>query len=399
VDAPMRTRSLMQSGKAKVLVYTACGSWMICGFLSGRLQIWNHASLTLVKTLSGHTESVNDLVASPFGASYPARVVSCGMDQSLRVWHSSGWLLEQHIHDTRCDRKGVIRCAFSNSGNWFMSVAAELSIWRVNITCRGRFQLSLHQRLANVSSTEGLKTSAFGVNDVIAAGSRDGVLGLWVKHEGAPPFDPAAANAIEELSSMSSPNVRTTSGCQGGMIESRPMRPMHKVTQSGEAPRQMSRGEWFQRSHTRALNAQDAIQARTAVGGNSAASASGKLVCNSPGRTGGGGPPITRTATLPDLSRLRAQADRDTLLASLNPLRPGDGDASPTMMGRLPSMSSPFAGRGRGATESDITEEEAISPMRKNMQRALNRGLVKRITLDAKVINDHSVGGASPTAA
>merc|ERR1719215_1440440 len=223
-DSPQRTRSLMQSGKPTILVYTACGTWMICGFVSGQMQIWNTASLTMVKTLHAHTDSINGLVSSPYGVPYQSRLVSCGVDQTLRVWHSQGWLLEQHVHDTRCDKSGVRRCTFSTTGNWLMSVANELCIWRVSITCRGRFVLSLHQRLQAVCGSEGLRSAAFSEDDAIAVGSQDGVLGLFVKYEGKPP-DPAE----ETPSPPASPARANSAGRDGPSLETRFARPMQRA--------------------------------------------------------------------------------------------------------------------------------------------------------------------------
>jgi len=187
-DTPRRMRSLMQSSKPTSLCYTSCGWWLVCGFQSGQLQIWNAFSLTLEKILNGHSDRINCLAPSPRAASYESRFVSCGMDQTLRVWHTNGWLVEQHLHDTRCDLNGVLQCTFSNSGCWLVSVASELSVYRVQIRPSGRLVLALHQRLAAICGAEGLRAAAFCSNgDAIAVGSRDGVLGLWTKHPGNPP--------------------------------------------------------------------------------------------------------------------------------------------------------------------------------------------------------------------
>jgi len=227
-----RTRSLMQSAKPTCLAYTACGWWMICGFESGQLQVWNAFSLTLEKTLNAHTESINSLAATPRAAQYETRLVSAGADQILRVWHSNGWLLEQHLHDTRCDRAGIKRCTFSCTGNWLVSVAAELSVWRVCITRKHRMVLHLHQRLAAICGAEGLRTAAFcSNNDAIAVGSRDGVLGLWTKYVGMP-LDPLEDGGP---ASSSSKGISTTEK-EAKATELVLPRPMQRITPQGVKP-------------------------------------------------------------------------------------------------------------------------------------------------------------------
>jgi len=378
-DAPRRMRSLMQSGKPTMLVYTACGSFMICGFASGQLQIWNTASLTHVKTLSAHTDSVNGLAASPSTAPYASRFVSCGVDQTLRVWHSQGWILEQHVHDTRCDRNGVRKCTFSASGNWLLSVAHELCVWRVNLSQRGRLVLTLHQRLAAVCGAEGLRSAAFSNQDAIAVGSRDGVLGLWIKSPGAPP-DPA------EDSPPASPQ-KTAIRTEPWVPADRFARPMQKVTIGGirpPQPRQLPRGEWFERTTRRSMTMSMGAQ-RTILGNGNAVLATGRLVCNSPpGSSSSCGPipvrAMVRSATsMPDLNRWRPQ-QRDTVLSNLG------------------------HDTREHARSADMTKDrnyvEMDSPVRKSMQHACRRGLVQRICLDPKVITDHqeTAGAASPSA-
>lgn len=379
-DAPRRTRSLMQSSKPSILVYTACGTWMICGFMDGQLQIWNSASLTMVRTLSAHTDAVNGLVASPYVAPYPPRIVSCGVDQTLRVWHSQGWILEQHVHDMHCDRAGIRSCNFSVTGNWLMSVANELCIWRVNITLRGRLILTLHQRLVALCGAEGLRTAAFSNSDAIAVGSRDGVLGLWTKYPGMPP-DPA-----EEGSPPTPPASAGSIARSETWGESRCARPMQRVTSSGikPLPRQLSRGEWFQQAQLRPVPS-----SRSYVGNSPAASASGKLVCNSPsGNNPGKGfpnpaPGFTRTATMPDLARVQdlsrsRMAGREQMFATI----PFDRSSKVREMTLVTRQQRP------SSSSSELMGDNT-SPVRQSMQRAC-RNMVTRISLDPKVIIEHA---------
>lgn len=256
-ETPRRTRSLFNTGRPTSIVYTACGWWVVCGYEGGTIQIWNHFSLTLERTLAAHTGIVNAISASPRCASYDARFLSCGVDHSMRVWHSSGWTLEQIVPDTGADRNGVRYCTFSDKGNWVVSVASELCVWRVCVSLKGKLELRLHQRLAAVCGAEGLRAAAFcSQQDAIAVGSRDGVLGLWTKLPGMPP---------EPVKESNRGVVRTKSDPTGGVaawIMDRPLpRPMMHVKPEerketpdlGDERRSLQNSEWFVRSDLRSL--------------------------------------------------------------------------------------------------------------------------------------------------
>mmetsp|Transcript_61860 Transcript_61860/g.109879 ORF Transcript_61860/g.109879 Transcript_61860/m.109879 type:complete len:582 (-) Transcript_61860:15-1760(-) len=372
-DTPRRTRSLMQSGKPTSLAYTACGSWMACGFESGQLQIWNAFSLTLEKTLSGHTEQVNCLTASPLKAEYEARLVSCGADQCLRVWHSNGWLLEQHLHDTRCDRAGIRRCTFSCNGNWLLSVANELSVYRVCITRKQRMVLHLHQRLAAICGAEGLRTAAFcSNNDAIAVGSRDGVLGLWTKAPGVP-LDPVDVSGPSQLSKT----AKTGDADDTWVYERALPRPMQRITPQGVRPLPkpgQPRGEWFQRTHLRSVM----MTPLGAKGRMSPAGSAGRLtLCLPPASSNSSSNPgtpgsaengrMTRSGSVPDFRWKASTFDVDDVFSHMGSMR-------------VEKLEMENDGH-------EIKLPPRVSAVRKNMQHAC-RGLVHRISLDPKVITD-----------
>lgn len=254
-ETPKRTRSVFNSAKPTSIAYTACGWWLVCGYECGELQIWNHFSLTLEKTLSAHNGMVHGITASPRCAPYDARFVSCGLDRSLRVWHSAGWCLEQIVPDTKADRNGIRCCTFSSTGNWVVSVAFELCIWSVCVSSKGRMELRLHQRLEAVCGAEGLMTAAFCVRqDAIAVGSRDGVLGLWTKIPGKP------TEPLKETAGRM-PRVKGSSSGVTAWIMDRPLaRPMMHVTPEGNSTiaiddrRPLAASEWFVRSDLRSLS-------------------------------------------------------------------------------------------------------------------------------------------------
>mmetsp|Transcript_37683 Transcript_37683/g.80064 ORF Transcript_37683/g.80064 Transcript_37683/m.80064 type:complete len:567 (-) Transcript_37683:62-1762(-) len=384
MGAPRRACSLTQSAKPTCICYTACGWWLIVGFESGQLQIWNAFSLTLEKTLSAHTATVNSLASSPRAATYESRLVSCGLDQVLRVWHSNGWLLEQHYHDTRCDRVGVRHCSFSSKGNWLVSVSMETSVWRVGITAKGRMILNLHQRLGAVCGAEGLRTAAFcglGRNntcDAIAVGSDDGVLGLWTKYPGLPP------EPVHGKGPMSTAKAFVRSD---PCLADRPLpRPMQLLSPGGVKPPTMgslpgpnSRGDWFQRAQSRSSLMSQPPTHRHEMGNHTVASSAGRLMV-APGT------PMTPTrysdallkhaATMSDfsssrkVSRARSLEDAHLLVEGSAEKARGAG----SLGGALKDLGDP----GRG---------ERVSPVHMTMRHAC-RGLVRRISLEPKVITD-----------
>eukprot|EP00418_Pyrodinium_bahamense_P010642 CAMPEP_0179102992 /NCGR_PEP_ID=MMETSP0796-20121207/47696_1 /TAXON_ID=73915 /ORGANISM="Pyrodinium bahamense, Strain pbaha01" /LENGTH=558 /DNA_ID=CAMNT_0020800881 /DNA_START=132 /DNA_END=1808 /DNA_ORIENTATION=+ len=380
-DAPRRTRSLMQSSRPTSLAYTSCGWWILCGFEGGQLQIWNAFSLTLEKTLNGHANRVTCVAASPREAAYDARFVSGGLDQTLRVWHSNGWILEQHVHDTRCDWNGILDCTFSASGTWLVSVACELSVWRVQIRGNGRLVLSLHQRLAAICGAEGLRAAAFcSNNDAIAVGSRDGVLGLWTKYPGSPPD----IGDCRDSPSAESPGGVRSAPWTGSMTGSMELpRPMQRLTPQGLKPLGrpgQARGEWFQRAHLRTMSM---ASLGPRGGGSSGLSASGRLTlstgdrsasssgCNSP-VSGTVGRSLSRPDVMP---RWKSQGIGDML----SQIDAGDSGRCSSPKG----LSSTLPARVD-------TMPDYVSPVRKSMLHACSRGPVKRISLEPKVIIDNT---------
>eukprot|EP00931_Biecheleriopsis_adriatica_P009442 TRINITY_DN110512_c0_g1_i1.p1 TRINITY_DN110512_c0_g1~~TRINITY_DN110512_c0_g1_i1.p1 ORF type:complete len:569 (-),score=100.83 TRINITY_DN110512_c0_g1_i1:51-1757(-) len=364
-SVPRRTRSLMQSARPTSLAYTACGWWIIGGFGDGQLQMWNAFSLTLEKTLSGHTAAVNSVSASPRAAAYESRFVSCGKDQTLRVWHSSSWQLEQHVHELRCDRTGVRHCTFSCTGKWLVSVAMELTVWRVCITPRARMILQLHQRLEAVCGTEGLRTAAFcGHDDAIAAGSQDGVLGLWTKYDGLPPD--IAGETRPMTSKKGSGETGSPYQDEGGL--SALPRPMQRITPQGVKPLPkpgQPRGEWFQRTHMRQLS-------MASVGGRTGPSA---------------GLTLGRLSLSPTLPASGSEGDlTDASRGNRRAMTMMPSWKAACLDDVFSQMSGQEHNKGIESLQaSRQPSEEKMSPVRKSMLRAC-RGPVQRICLAPEIV-------------
>jgi len=196
-DAPQRAHSLLRYARPTCIQFHPCGVSVICGFEDGQLLVWSSSELSLDHTLDAHDGVLHCIGTSPDRAEYPTRFVSCGADDVLSVWNGSTWAREQRIHDTKCGRTGIVNCAFSSSGEWLISAAEVLCVWRVCCTPRGRIALRIHQRVKPVGGCEGLRAVAFcASSDAVVAGSGDGALGLWVKVAEAParPATPLEVN-------------------------------------------------------------------------------------------------------------------------------------------------------------------------------------------------------------
>eukprot|EP00927_Polykrikos_kofoidii_P077012 TRINITY_DN74004_c0_g1_i1.p1 TRINITY_DN74004_c0_g1~~TRINITY_DN74004_c0_g1_i1.p1 ORF type:complete len:577 (-),score=71.27 TRINITY_DN74004_c0_g1_i1:150-1880(-) len=398
-DVSRRQRSIWQLARPTSIAYTADGFWLICGFESGQIQLWNAFSLTLERTLCAHGGIVNCVTSSPRGASYESRFVSCSVDQSLRVWHSRGWVLEQICPDTKSDRGGVRRCTFSSTGNWLVSVATELCLWRVCVTLKGKMVLRLHQRVSPAGAAEGVSAAAFcSINDTLGVGSRDGVLGVFTKVPSTGD-EPSGENSHSQHGTA---RPSTSSSVVPWSLDRALPKPMLKITpgglsRPGLSAEQPKSAEWFQRTHLRSfsmtsLGSRSSVSGSGAVQRMSATTAGGKLAVSSPaGRrvnvatcsasTTTSAADVRRMRTLPEMGRRRSSTFElgdalSALTASGGSPQSNHGGAS----GRL--SSSP-------ACQSGIDSVDVSSPIRKSIAHAC-RGLVHRISLDPHVITDNT---------
>lgn len=419
VDTPKRMCRSFDEERPVSIAYTACGWWIVCGYESGQLQIWNHFSLTLDRTLRGHDGQMSCISSSPRCASYDTRMVTSGMDCTLRVWNQHGWVLEQIAPDTKADRNGIRSCMFSSSGDWLVSVAVEICIWRVVISRRRKFQLCLHQRL---SSQEGLSTACYCKHrDALAVGSRDGVLAIWSKMEGWPK-EPLHANDDEKASRPegASPSPPTT------MLQT-PARPMFGVSPEGLQGNTTMRGfratqntDWMMQTNLRSLlqTTHCALGERLAKCSastpaqrpvplpamRSATSASSRLPSASVQKVSAFGAEdrsAQKSSSVPELSRWKSTAfDGNGNAGWMPPVAEGKGrrgslDGQPGASSILRSTGTKVFGsaltaqyhpdgpgtRLNGELPKLVKDEADMTPARAAMSHA-TRALVQRISLD-----------------
>ncbi len=120
----------------------------------------------LIRTLSGHTSSLNGCAISPAGDF----IVSASNDQTLKVWNAhtgeERLTLRGHTHVVEC-------CAISPAGDIVVSASADrtLKVWDAHT---GEERLTLHGHTGEVS---GCAISPAG--DFIVSASEDQTLKVW----------------------------------------------------------------------------------------------------------------------------------------------------------------------------------------------------------------------------
>jgi len=423
-DTPMRTRRSFDNSRATSMAYTACGTWLVCGYESGQLQVWNHFSLTLERTLPGHNGGlVACITSSPRCAPYDCRFISCGGDCSLRVWHSDVWVLEQIAPDTKADRNGIRSCMFSPQGNWVVSVALEMCVWRVCVSRKGRLELRLHQRLTAICGAEGICAAAMcSHRDEIAMGSRDGALGLWAKVSGWPK-ELAHADETHNL------EVKENSAKVTPWIMDKPLhRPMmvlspdgcRAASSTGER-RSFSSSDWIMRTNLRSLLDVTPVLLPSGrrvaapggllpLGRNRAATNERTAKCTavtpstpkSPARTKLPTPPVQKVAAFG--SDTTKDFPKSTSMPELSRWKPpnnshfestlGSSSSQPYFNSQMPALRSAGAkpifeavcafGSNGSRLDGELPRLNA-SPVRAAMLHA-TRGLVQRISLDPQRI-------------
>ena len=120
----------------------------------------------LIRTLSGHTQSVNGCAISPAGD----YIVSASGDQTLKVWDAR----TGEERRTLCGHTGYVNgCAISPSGDYIVSASADqtLKMWDAH---SGEERRTLH---GHTSVVNGCAISPAG--DSIVSASDDGTLKVW----------------------------------------------------------------------------------------------------------------------------------------------------------------------------------------------------------------------------
>lgn len=131
------------------------------------LNLWDAATGTLLRELSGHADSVNCCAFSPGGTT----VLSGSDDTSLILWNAdTGKLLRKLTGHAR----GVICCAFSPDGTLFLSGSKDKAL-RLWDAATGRLLRHLSGHADKVTCC----AISPGAGTTVLSGSADNTLKLW----------------------------------------------------------------------------------------------------------------------------------------------------------------------------------------------------------------------------
>jgi len=223
---PRRTHSYSSASIACALVYTACGSWIICGYEDGRIEIWDAFQLAITKAVRAHVGTIECLTSTLLCMDCTPHLVSAGSDGRIKLWPSTTWSAEQIVIDKFAGAPGVRACGFTADGAALVSIAREVCIWATAIDGKRHLSLSLHQRLEAAVSAQGLCVASLcKISQVLAVGSIDGAVGIWQRRAGQPPKPKLAEPVV-------------TSKEEPKLVPYRPMtpvraKPMRKVSAVG----------------------------------------------------------------------------------------------------------------------------------------------------------------------
>jgi WD40 repeat protein/DNA-binding SARP family transcriptional activator len=153
--------------------FTGDGDHIVTGSDDGKVRVFAIANPAQPQVLTGHTDSVNSVDASPDGA----LVASASSDGSVRLWTLADGT-GQVLHDGDATMWDV---AFSPDGKWLLAVGDDGFVHRWNVATR-----------REGARTEGtgspLYTVAFSTDGRrFAAGGEDGNVLVWTE-AGAPPI-------------------------------------------------------------------------------------------------------------------------------------------------------------------------------------------------------------------
>jgi WD40 repeat protein len=135
-------------------------------FITSQHALPDQPPPALIRTLSGHTRSVNGCAICPSGA----WIVSCSDDETLKIW---GPHTGQELFTLKGHTGAVTGCAVDPSGNWIVSCSFDetLKIWNSD-TGQELFTLKGHTGAVTACAIS-------PAGDWIVSCSYDGTLKIW----------------------------------------------------------------------------------------------------------------------------------------------------------------------------------------------------------------------------
>ena len=150
------------------IAFSKDGQFLISGSEDNTIKIWDIANQPqLIKTLTGHTDSIKAVAVSADG-----KIASAGYDNTIKLWTNSGELLQTiNAHDL-----AITSLAFTSDSNTLASASWDNTIKLWSLSDEGKTNKLLH----TLKHQDGVTAIDFNWGGtVLASGSGDRQIKLW----------------------------------------------------------------------------------------------------------------------------------------------------------------------------------------------------------------------------
>ncbi|NEO49397.1 MAG: hypothetical protein F6K55_36975, partial [Moorea sp. SIO4A3] len=162
-DANFRPPNIMPHLFVKSVVFSPDENRIAVAHADGKVQLWKPDG-TLIRTLKGHSDSVNSVVFSPNGE----MIASASSDKTVKLWKPDGTL----IRTLQGHNRGLLKVAFSPDSNTLASASFDntVKLWKPDGTLIRTLE----------GHNDGVYSVAFSPNgEMIASASWDTTVKLW----------------------------------------------------------------------------------------------------------------------------------------------------------------------------------------------------------------------------
>ena len=171
---------LGHTNSVNACVFSLDGRFIITASSDKTLRVWEIATGQTLRTLKGHTDSVNACALSPDGR----WIVSASKDKTLRVWDAE---TGQVLRTLEGHTGSMNACAFSPDGRWLVSASNKSYIFSTGgekTICIWDFAAGSLSRSLEGHSRDVLSSVFSPEGGSIASSSQDRTVRVWDIHTG-----------------------------------------------------------------------------------------------------------------------------------------------------------------------------------------------------------------------